>query len=217
MGLRSTRSGEAIPDDVVARLGPVVLRTFSEVDFHRVDMRTIAKEAGMSFTTIYKHFVDKEALLFWFIDHWTQELYGRALKVIDSEEDALTKLQQFFSTHLEFYQEKPEVGRVIFMTVPLVRWMNDETYRTQEPSRRILKVIAEGQARGEIRGDVSKVDVFDLWSGIFNRAFLMWQYRGRSYSLLEHWEPLCRVALDGIAGPAAKARLSARAPQRHSA
>jgi len=152
----------------------------------------------MSFATIYRHFVDKEALLFWFIDHWTEDLYARALQVLDTDQGALTKLQEYFRVHLEFYQERPEVGRVIFMTVPLVRWMTDESYRTQEPSRRLLRIIEQGQTAGEIRADVTKVDVFDLWSGLFNRAFLMWQFRGRSYSLIDRWEALNRVAIDGV-------------------
>lgn len=205
-----------VPADVVARLGPVVLRTFSGEDFHRVDMRSIAREAGMSFATIYRHFRDKEALLFWFISYWLADLYRAALETLEADESPLTRLQQYLRVHLAFYERHPEIGRIIFMTVPLERWMRDETYRANEPVRRVLAVIAEGQALGEIRDDVSRVAVLDAWSGIFNRAFLMWEYRGRSYSLTGQWKALCRVLVGGIASPAAPA-VSPRRPRPRSA
>jgi AcrR family transcriptional regulator len=192
-----------IPPDVVARLGPVVLRTFAEEDFHRVDMRSIAREAGMSFATIYRHFRDKEALLFWFISYWLRELYPAALEALDTPEPVLERLKNSLLAHLRFYEERPEVGRIIFMTVPLARWMRDETYATRQPARRLLAVIAEGQSTGEIRRDVSKVQVFDAWQGLFNRAFLMWEYRGRSYSLTGEGRALCTLLVDGISAPAA--------------
>lgn len=191
-----------IPPDIVARLGPVVLRTFSVEDFHRVDMRSVAREAGMSFATIYRHFRDKEALLFWFIAHWLRDLYPAAIAVLAADESALLRLQNYLRVHLAFYERNPEVGRIIFMTVPLERWMRDDTYRAHEPVKRLLEVIAEGQASGEIRTDVSRTIVFDAWSGIFNRAFLMWEYRNRAYSLTGQWESLCSILVGGIAPPA---------------
>jgi AcrR family transcriptional regulator len=194
-----------VPADIVARLSPVVLRTFAVEDFHRVDMRSIAREAGMSFATIYRHFRDKEALLFWFIAHWLNELYPAALAALDTDESALIRIQNYLRVHLKFYERHPDVGRVIFMTVPLERWMRDDTYRASEPVGRLLEVIAEGQASGEIRGDVPRVVVFDAWSGVFNRACLMWEYRKRSYSLAGQWAALCKILVGGIAPPATAA------------
>jgi AcrR family transcriptional regulator len=197
-----------VPPDIVARLGPVVLKTFAEEDFHRVEMRSIARDAGMSFATIYRYFRDKEALLFWFIEYWLRDLYPVALSALDTDEGPLARVTHYLKAHLEFYEAHPQIGRVIFMTVPLERWMRDATYRSSGPTRRLLEVIAEGQACGEIRDDVSRIEVFDVWSGVFNRAFLMWEYRGRSYSLVDQWVPLSRILASGIAGPAARRRAS---------
>lgn len=195
-----------IPADIVARLSPVVLRTFAVEDFHRVDMRSIAREAGMSFATIYRHFRDKEALLFWFIAHWLNELYPVALAALATKESALVRLQKYLRVHLAFYERNPDVGRVIFMTVPLERWMRDDTYRASEPVNRLLEVIAEGQKSGEIRNDVSRLVVFDAWSGVFNRACLMWEYRKRTYSLTGQWAALCQILVGGIAPAPSPAR-----------
>lgn len=197
---------EEVPADVIKRLGPVVLKTFSEQDFHRVDMRTIARNAGMSFATIYRYFRDKEALLFWFIAYWLRELYPSTFDVLDTKGTALERIRNYLLAHLKFYEERPEVGRVIFMTVPLTRWMRDDTYKSRESVRRLLAAIAEGQANGEIRDDLPTLLVFDAWYGVFNRAFLMWEYRGRSYSLTGQWEDLWTILTQGITGPRARAR-----------
>lgn len=198
-----------VPDDVVARLGPVVLRTFAQEDFHRVDMRTLARTAGMSFATIYRYFHDKEAMLFWFIAHWVRDLYEQALPMLDTDETVPVKLQNYLRGHLRFYERNPEVGRVVFLTVPLKRWMQDETYRADGAARRLLSFIATAQAQGQIRADVPALAVFDVWSGIFTRAFQMWEYRKRSYSLEAQWEPLGKILLAGIALP----QVDAAAPE----
>ncbi|RYF28487.1 MAG: TetR family transcriptional regulator [Comamonadaceae bacterium] len=67
-------SAPQMKPELRAKLRLAVLRAFSEADFHNVDMRSIAAECGMSFSTIYKYFGDKEHLLFEFISEWLAEL-----------------------------------------------------------------------------------------------------------------------------------------------
>ena len=174
---------KAIPDDVVARLEPVVKRVFSEGDFHRVDMRSIARDAGMSFTTIYRHFSDKERLLFWFIAYWLTELQQLALEALDSKGTAIERIRRYLLAHFSFYERNPEVGRIIFVTVPLERWMRDDTYRCREPTRRLHQVVEEGQQTDELRSDVKAEVIVDLTAAIFNRAFIVWEFKKRVYSL----------------------------------
>src|SRR5437868_6886320 len=85
--LSPTSSAQSIPANLRDRLSPVVMEIYSAGDFHRVDMRTIARDAGMSFRTIYRYFGDKETLLFWFIKHWLEGLYPVALKPLDGNGD----------------------------------------------------------------------------------------------------------------------------------
>jgi AcrR family transcriptional regulator len=196
-----------IPESVIRRLDPVVLEIFSRGDFHRVDMRSIARQAGMSFTTIYRHYSDKESLLFWFIAHWLKDLQASAVAALDggAKDSSLELMRKYLITHFRYYQARPDVGRIIFMTVPLERWMQDATYTYQEPTRKLLGVIRAGQKAGEIRGDVSAVAIADLLSGVFNRAFLMWEFRGRTYSLVDQAEEMISLITCGVVGPGTSA------------
>lgn len=192
-----------IPADLRDRLSPVVMELYSAGDFHRVDMRSIAREAGMSFRTIYRYFGDKESLLFWFIAHWLTDLYPAALAELDGDASLKAKLLGLLEVHLAFYAKHPNVGRIIFMTVPLERWMRDPSYAQPELMRRVLHVITDAQQRGELRADIDSLVILDAWSALFNRAFLMWEYRRRSYSLTEQAAPLFSILWNGIAGPGA--------------
>lgn len=187
-----------IPQSVIARLDPVVKGVFAEGDFHRVEMRSIARDAGMSFATIYRYFADKEKLLFWFIALWLKELQASAIEALDSEGSALERIRRYLIAHFMFYEANPQIGRIIFMTVPLERWMRDNTYAYREPVKRLRSVIQAGQRSGEIRSDVKSDIIIDLFSGIFNRTFLMWEYRGRTYSLVEQYDTIRPLIESGL-------------------
>lgn len=213
---------QSIPANLRDRLSPVVMETYAAGDFHRADMRTIAREAGMSFRTIYRYFGDKEALLFWFIQHWLGGLYPAALKPFDDAGDLKSKLLAVLTLHLEFYERNPNVGRIIFMTVPLERWMRDPSYAQHEMMRRLLHAINEAQQQGELRCDVDSRLILDTFNAIFNRAFLMWEYRRRSYSLAAQAAPLMSILWNGITPhkarePEAAAAKKPTAPRKRTA
>lgn len=194
-----------IPDQVVARLNPVIIRVFAAGDFHRVDMRSIAKSAGMSFTTIYKHFQDKEKLLFWFIGHWIDELQSRVLASLDESLRPIANMRRVMEAHFRYYEDNPEIGRIIFMTVPLARWMEDSTYRYSEITRILLALVRAGQTSGDIRADVDPVAVLDLFNAMFNRTFLMWEYRGRQEPMASQVDRIFDLLLHGIGSESASA------------
>ncbi len=189
---------KSIPAHLRDRLSPVIMETYAAGDFHRADMRTIAREAGMSFRTIYTYFGDKEALLFWFIQHWLEGLYPHALEPLDGEGDLKPKLLAVLTRHLAFYENNPNVGRIIFMTVPLERWIRDPSFAQRQLMKRLLHALNDAQQRGELRCDLDSRVILDAFNAIFNRAFLMWEYRRRSYSLPAQAAPLLSILWNGI-------------------
>ena len=212
-----TVNAKSIPVTVVARLEPIVKRVFSEGDFHRVDMRPIAREAGMSFGTIYRYFTDKEKMLFWFIARWLDELQAIAIAALDSEGSVMERIRSFMLAHFTFYEKNPEVGRIIFMTVPLDRWMQDTTFAYRDATKRLRRTIEEGQKTGEIRSDINSLIIADMFTGTFNRTFLMWQYRGKSYSLAEQYDALLPLIEAGVRCPMTASGKKVRTPRKTGA
>lgn len=196
-----------IPSSLLQKLSPVVMNIYAGGDFHRADMRTIARESGTSFRTIYKHFRDKEQLLFWFINQWLTDLYPAAIKPLTTEAPMRERLLQVLTRHFEFYERNPQVGRIIFMTVPLVQWMKDPSYAQTTTMGLLLNAIKTAQALGELRSDVPAVAVLDALNALFHRTFMMWEYRGRAYSLTEQADTVFKILWDGIAAQPKATRL----------
>lgn len=205
-----------IPADIAERLDPVVLKMFSSTDFHYVDMRSIARQAAMSFATIYRYFQNKESLLFWFIARWIQPLNEAATAVLHTDKPLKERLRDRLSTHFGFYEKHPEVGRIIFLTVPLERWMQDATFAYSEPSKALLSTIIAGQASGELRRDVPDIALLDAFHATFNRTFLMWEYRQRRYSLISQVDTVFTILWDGIKAQGDGASAPMRQEQLHT-
>lgn len=123
------RSAGGLPAELRVRLGQDVLEAFSREDFHNVDMRGIAAHSGMSFSTIYKYFGDKEHLLFEFISGWPTDLCARMADGMQGIESPREKLRRFMSVNLQYLEENPGNARAMFMSVPLQTWMRDPTFR----------------------------------------------------------------------------------------
>ena len=203
--IRSVEGDASLPE-WRARLRPVVLDAFSETDFHRVDMRSIAERAGMSLHTIYRHFGDKEKLLFAFIDDWLVDLRDEVAIALQGLESPREKLRKALWCHLDYYQRNPKVGRALFMTVPMHTWMSTETFARRDFIGMLIGVLREGQKSGAISDAISIQTILDLLVGALVRAFVMWQYRREEYSLIEQLDPLFRLLWGGIRGADADRR-----------
>lgn len=199
-------SDRQIPEDVWQRLEPVVADRFFNDDFHRVDMRSLGRGAGMSFATIYRHFGDKETLLFAFIERWVSRLNPDAVAALESDRPLKRRLRDCLAVHFRFYEANPQIGRIIFLAVPLQRWMRDRTYHNAALTRALMKALGEGRASGELRRDVPLIALLDAYSAVFHRVFLMWEYRHRRYSLTGQLEPMFAILWNGIASQPEKTR-----------
>jgi AcrR family transcriptional regulator len=181
-----------------ARLRAAVLEAFSSEDFHNVDMRSIAARCGMSFSTIYKYFGDKEHLLFEFISEWLADLRKLLKDGMKGLESPREKLRRFLWINLQYYEEHPEIGRVMFMSVPLQTWMRDPTFRQAEFFHPVLVLVRDAQQAGMIDPDLQPYQVIDLFMGTIQHSIVMWEYRQRRYRLTDQFEPMFRILWSGI-------------------
>lgn len=189
-----------VPAAMLEKLSPVVMETYASGDFHTADMRTIARESSTSFRSIYRYFGDKQTLLFRFINYWFEGLYPQAFAPLDGNEPIAERLREVLMRHCAFYERNPKVGRIVFITVPLSCWMQDASYAQSEMMEKLLRAIKQSQAKGELRPDVPALAILDAFNGVFNRTFLMWEYRGRKDSLSQQADLMFKVLWGGIHG-----------------
>lgn len=187
--------------EVQKRLGKAVLEIFSTSDFHKASIRVIAEKAGVSFTTIYKHYGSKERLLFAFVNIWMGELTDRIADHLKGIEDLKEKLRKVFWLHLDYYERNEGLGRILFMTLPMQTWMTDESFDQKKRVDLIITVLKKGQKQGIINPNVRAGSLLDFMLGFIQRLFFMWIIRGKQGSLVKDAHNLFEMIWQGMANP----------------
>jgi len=191
----------ALRPDVHVRLEKAVLEIFSESDFHKANIRDVAQKAGVSFTTIYKHYGSKERLVFSFVDIWLGNLTERITDHLQGIEDLKEKMRKVYWLQLDYYERHPGLGKILFMTLPMQTWMSDQTFRQKRMINLYLEVLKRGQAEGILNPQVRAGVLLDFMLGSVQRAFFMWVSRGQQQSLAGQSQVLFDMVWRAIARP----------------
>ncbi len=187
--------------DIHKRLEAAVLEVFSRSDFHKASIRDVAERAGVSFTTIYKHYGSKERLVFAFVDVWMGKLTDRIVDHVQGVENLQEKLRKVFWLQLEYYEKHEGLGRIVFMTLPMKTWMADETFEQRRMMNLVVKVLSQGQQEGILNDRVDASVLLDFLMGFVQRSFFMWIQRGKQDSLVEHANIMFGMVWRGILHP----------------
>ena len=192
----------ALPDqNIQKRLESAVIETFSRGDFHEASMRKIAKKAGVSFGTIYKYYNDKNNLLFAFIDSWFDELVDRLVDHLQGISGTKEKLRKIFWVQLDYFERNADIGKIIWITVPLKTWMTHETYKQNRLMDIIINVLREGQTIGIFNPDVRPGLLLNFIIPLINRSFNEWVYRGQKESLTSEADIIFELILRAVSNP----------------
>lgn len=187
--------------DIHKRLEAAVLEVFSGSDFHKASIRDVARKAGVSFTTIYKHYGSKEKLVFAFVDVWMGKLTDRIVDHLHGIEDLKEKLRKMFWLQLDYYERHEGLGRILFMTLPMKTWMADETFQQRKMIDLLISVLRQGQQAGVLNPNVRAGTLLDFIMGFVQRSFFMWILRGRKQSLSGQANALFEMVWRGLSNP----------------
>jgi AcrR family transcriptional regulator len=187
--------------EVHQRLEQAVLDIFSHNDFHKANIRDVAKRAGVSFTTIYKHYGSKERLVFAFVDVWLGELTDRIFDHLQGIQDLKELMRKVLWLQLDYYERHPGLARIIFMTLPMKTWMADMTFQQKKMIHLYLEVMRGGQREGILNNRVRAGVLLDFMLGTVQRAFVMWVQRGEEGSLTDQTNMLFEMIWRAITNP----------------
>ena len=187
--------------EVSERLEKAVLDIFSNSDFHKANIRDVAKRAGVSFSTIYKYYGSKERLVFAFVDIWLGKLTERIVDHLQGIENLKEKLRKVLWLQLDYYERNPHLGRILFMTLPMATWMADDTFQQKKMINLYLDVLKKGQAEGVLNPKVRAGILLDFMLGLVQRSFAMWIQRGQQGSLAAEANDLFEMVWRAITSP----------------
>jgi AcrR family transcriptional regulator len=187
--------------EVQKRLESAVMEVFSTADFHKASIRDVADLAGVSFSTIYKHFGSKERLLFAYVNIWMSQLTVRIEDHLNGIEDLKEKLRKVFWLHLDYYERHEGLGRILFMTLPMKTWMADDSFDQKKRVNLIFNVFRIGQQQGIINPHVRAGHLLDFMLGFIQRIFFMWIVRGKQERLANEANSLFEMVWQGMVNP----------------
>ena len=187
--------------EIQQRLEEAALEIFSEADFHQANIRTVAKKAGVSFSTIYSYYGSKEGLVFAVVDIWLGKLTERIVDHLQGIEDLKEKLRKVFWLQLDYYEKNPGLGKILFMTLPMKTWMADKTFQQKKMINLFLEVLRQGQKEGILNPNVRAGVLLDFMLGYVQRSFFMWVARGQKESLAAQANVAFEMVWRAIANP----------------
>ena len=187
--------------EVRKRLEAAALEVFSATDFHRASIREVARKAGVSFASIYKYYGSKEGLIFSSLDSAFQGLSDRLIDHLQGISDLKERLRKAVWVELDFYERHPDVGQILFLTVPFKKWMEDPTFKQEKFINVYLEVLRRGQRNGRLNPNVRPGVFLDFIHGLVQWRFSMWIYRGQKEKLTENFDEIFEMLWRAISNP----------------
>ncbi len=182
---KGTRTKPEVPEKIKNKIFPVILRLFSNNDFHQVKLRTIIKESALSAGTIYKYFSSKEDIVFYTLEKKIEVIHHRIQEHVQGLRNEKEIVRKIFWETLDYYDKNPQLAVVAFITVPMQTWMQQASY----PGASLKKILAEILNTLKESGGVdNRIDVRlfqDIYYMICYRYIQTWYYFGMKWKLVD--------------------------------
>ncbi len=167
-----------IRPETLEKLRQVVIRQFASRLYVDVGIREIIREAGVSPKTVYKYFGSKDQLLLACVEADLRQLRSDVTAALASVPELGQKLDRFVQVVADFYVKNTEVARIVFLMIPVGRWMQEPAFlqaHIRQPFEKMLVAAAEdGQIPAE---DVTVLT--DLLLGGAQRVLTSWLLTGQ--------------------------------------
>jgi AcrR family transcriptional regulator len=141
-----------------------------------VSIRAIAEAVGVTPPSIYRHFEDKEELLYQVCERRFAD-FNEAMRTADGEGDPVDSLRAMGAAYIRFALSHPEHYRVLMMTS-----RERDIHRTDSQGKRAFDHLVEATQRcidaGRFRNDDAVRTAVSLWAGVHGLCSLLISTKG---------------------------------------
>ncbi len=149
---------------------------FARQGFHSARVSDIAEEAGVAYGLVYHYFDSKDQMLNEvFSERWS--LLLAAIRAADTElSSPREKLEAAAGFIIESYRHDPDLMKVIIVEVTRAANSFGRTHlpEIREAYNQIAKIVADAQADGEFRDDVTPEFAAMLFYGAIEQLLTGW-------------------------------------------
>ena len=166
----------------------VSLDLIAESGIQSLTIKNLAKKIGFAESAIYRHYDNKIQILLAILDFFKQNTEPLFTNQLNSQENALIKIENLFHSHFEKFSTSPSLVPVIF-SEEIFRNEIELTEKVKEimnKNTKILKTIIElGQKNGEIRNDIDVSHLSVMIMGSLRIFIKQWYMSDYKFNLIE--------------------------------
>lgn len=134
--------------------------------YRNFSLRKIAAEIGVSATSIYLHFENKDDLVHTLIDEAIEELNARLQASVVQGVGPLSKLNALAREYVRFALDHPREYRVIYLvsSEEMTRYPKEKFRRARKGYEIVTSVLREGVESGIITEEKPRIAAYTFWA-----------------------------------------------------
>lgn len=163
----------------------VSLDLISEQGIQGLTIKNLSKKIGITEPAIYRHFENKISILIAILDFFKFKSETMFSQEAASKDTSLQRIERIFQGHLRAFERTPSLVNVIFSeeifrNEPILKQKIAEIM--DRNSGVIKAIVAEGQAKGEIKSDVESKYLTLIIIGALRMMVKRWQMGDKSFN-----------------------------------
>lgn len=161
------------------------LEIISTIGIQGLTIKNISKRIGISEPAIYRHYDNKISILLAILDYFRSSGEQIFRKQVNSEDSPLRKIECVFEGHFNAFERNPSLVSVIFSeeifrNEPILQ--NKIAEIMDRNSNVIKSLVAEGQAKGEIKPEIESKYLTIMIIGSLRMMVKRWQMGDKSFN-----------------------------------
>ncbi len=137
-----------------------------ENGFKGLSMRKIAKETGVTATSIYLHFDNKDHLLHALMEQAIEHLSKSIEKAALGLTDAVEIIEAIIRSYIHFALKHPMEYQVIYLvkTEEMARYPKEKFRKARRGYELLSKAIQQGVDKGELEVENPLISAYSIWA-----------------------------------------------------
>ncbi|MFA5648946.1 MAG: TetR/AcrR family transcriptional regulator [Bacteroidales bacterium] len=163
----------------------VSLELIATIGIQGFTIKNLSKKIGITEPAIYRHYENKISILLAILDFFKTQSESMFMQQANESDTSLQRIESIFQGHFNAFEKTPSLVNVIF---------SEEIFRNEpilqekitdimdRNSGVIKSIVAEGQAKGEIRPDVESKYLTLIILGALRMMVKRWQMGDKSFN-----------------------------------
>lgn len=134
--------------------------------YRNLSLRKIAREIGVSATSIYLHFESKDDLVHTLMENAIERLNYKLEQCLSTAEDPIAKLEALAHEYTNFALQYPREYQVIYLisSDEMTRYPKEKFRKARKGYEIVTKVLQEGATSGAIAEDQPRMAAYTFWA-----------------------------------------------------